>query len=102
MTQGGSAHGRAQPHPPPGRHALVGGSCGSKPAAPVWEPVPPPPTEPRCVIEGRLKDRLEEMRDVRLGVASAPAKRVSKVDLWLVDTGCGHDLVSREHATQMK
>eukprot|EP00969_Alexandrium_andersonii_P202110 8930799-Alexandrium_andersonii.AAC.1 len=41
------------------------------------------------------------MRDIRFGVAAAPAKRLSKVDLWLIDTGCGHDLVSREHANQM-
>eukprot|EP00969_Alexandrium_andersonii_P137803 6094235-Alexandrium_andersonii.AAC.1 len=78
MTQGGSAHGRAPSRLPSGRHALVGGSSGSEPAAPVWESVPPPPTEPRCAIEGRLRARLEEMKDVRLGVASAPAKRVSK------------------------
>ena len=24
------------------------------------------------------------------------------VKLWLIDTGCGHDLVSRRHALQMK
>eukprot|EP00969_Alexandrium_andersonii_P156199 6905942-Alexandrium_andersonii.AAC.1 len=42
------------------------------------------------------------MRDARLGVAAAPAERLSKVDLWLTDAGCGHDLASREHANQMK
>eukprot|EP00969_Alexandrium_andersonii_P064075 2821789-Alexandrium_andersonii.AAC.1 len=56
--------------------------------------------EPRCAIDGRLRARLEEMRDARAGVASAPAKRVSKVALWLIDAGCGHDLVSREHANK--
>eukprot|EP00969_Alexandrium_andersonii_P107820 4756644-Alexandrium_andersonii.AAC.1 len=57
--------------------------------------------EPRCAIEGRLKAKLAEMRDARLGVAAVPAQRLSKVDLWLLDIGCGH-LVSREHATKMK
>eukprot|EP00969_Alexandrium_andersonii_P032749 1430035-Alexandrium_andersonii.AAC.1 len=43
-------------------------------------------------LEGRLRARLEEMRDVRLGVAAVPAQRLSKGDLWLIDTGCGRDL----------
>eukprot|EP00969_Alexandrium_andersonii_P084837 3742119-Alexandrium_andersonii.AAC.1 len=63
MTQGGSAHGAAPRRSQPGRNALEGGSGGADCASKKWEALPPPPTEPRCVIEGRLKARLEEMRD---------------------------------------
>eukprot|EP00969_Alexandrium_andersonii_P120166 5312573-Alexandrium_andersonii.AAC.1 len=78
MTQGGSAHDAASRCSRSGRHVLADGSGSAAAAAGQWEAMPPPPIEPRCAIEGRLRARLEEMRDARLGVAAVPARRISK------------------------
>eukprot|EP00969_Alexandrium_andersonii_P065258 2874557-Alexandrium_andersonii.AAC.1 len=55
MTQGGSAHGTVPRRSQPGRNALEGGSVDADRVGKEWEALPPPPPEPRCVIEGRLK-----------------------------------------------
>eukprot|EP00969_Alexandrium_andersonii_P056569 2494415-Alexandrium_andersonii.AAC.1 len=75
MTQGGSAHEAASRRPRSGRHVPAGGDDDVVAAAEQWEAIPPPPIEPRGAIEGRLRARLEEMRDARLGVAAVPAQR---------------------------
>eukprot|EP00969_Alexandrium_andersonii_P119127 5266683-Alexandrium_andersonii.AAC.1 len=95
MTQGGSAHEAAARSSRSGHHVPADGGGDAVAAVGKWGATPPPPVEPRCAIEGRLRAKLEEMRDAWLGVAAAPAQRLSKVDLWLIDTGRGHDLVSR-------
>eukprot|EP00969_Alexandrium_andersonii_P033019 1441998-Alexandrium_andersonii.AAC.1 len=55
MTQGSSAHGHVPRRSPPGHNAPAGGSGDAERAVSKWEGLPPPPTEPRCAIEGRLK-----------------------------------------------
>eukprot|EP00969_Alexandrium_andersonii_P124464 5500647-Alexandrium_andersonii.AAC.1 len=78
MTQGGSAHDAAACCSRSGHHLPEGRSSDAVAAVGKLEAIPPPPAEPRCAIEGRLRAKLEEMRDARLGVVAAPAQRLSK------------------------
>eukprot|EP00975_Prorocentrum_lima_P051756 10840085-Prorocentrum_lima.AAC.1 len=42
------------------------------------------------------------LRDQRAGNAAVPAKQQHAVKMWLIDTGCGHDLVTKPHALMLK
>eukprot|EP00969_Alexandrium_andersonii_P055683 2454350-Alexandrium_andersonii.AAC.1 len=45
---------------------------------------------------------MDEPRAVRLGEIAAPAQHTTVVQSWLVDTGCGYDLISRPRAQVLK
>eukprot|EP00969_Alexandrium_andersonii_P328209 14503596-Alexandrium_andersonii.AAC.1 len=55
MIQGGSAHDAAARCSRSGHHLPEGGGSDAVAAVGKWEAIPPPPTEPRCAIEGRLR-----------------------------------------------
>eukprot|EP00969_Alexandrium_andersonii_P093716 4139884-Alexandrium_andersonii.AAC.1 len=45
---------------------------------------------------------MGELRDQRTGIVAVPAKQQHAVKMWLIDTGCGHDLVAKPHALMPK
>eukprot|EP00969_Alexandrium_andersonii_P254378 11242601-Alexandrium_andersonii.AAC.1 len=53
-------------------------------------------------IAERYRAKMEELRDQRTGVAAVPAKQQQAVKMRLVDAGCGHDLVTKAHATMLR
>ena len=53
-------------------------------------------------LHRRIREKIARMAEERAGHAAAPVKHQEVVKLWLVDTGCGFDLVSREHARALK
>eukprot|EP00969_Alexandrium_andersonii_P117692 5205950-Alexandrium_andersonii.AAC.1 len=50
----------------------------------------------------RYRTKLSELRDQRTGSAAVPAKQQHAVKMWLIDAGCGHDLVTNPHALMLK
>eukprot|EP00969_Alexandrium_andersonii_P228844 10107346-Alexandrium_andersonii.AAC.1 len=54
------------------------------------------PTD-KAVAE-RYRARLVELKEQRTYSVAVPARRQHAVRMWLIDTGCGHDLVAKAHA----
>ena len=51
----------------------------------------------------KCREKIEALRSVRVGHLPVPSKTKSlSIDMWLIDTGCGHDLVTRSDTTKMK
>ena len=67
-----------------------------------WEPLPEKKAGIDCDLHRRIRENIASKVAERSGHAAAPVKHQEVVKLWLVDTGCGHDLVSREHARALK
>eukprot|EP00969_Alexandrium_andersonii_P103295 4558479-Alexandrium_andersonii.AAC.1 len=53
-------------------------------------------------IAERYRAKLAELQDQRSGGAAVPARQQRAVNMWLIDTGCGHDLVTMPHALMLK
>eukprot|EP00969_Alexandrium_andersonii_P286792 12678464-Alexandrium_andersonii.AAC.1 len=49
-------------------------------------------------IAERYRARLADLKEQLASGAAAPARQQHAVELWLIDTGCGHDLVAKPPA----
>eukprot|EP00969_Alexandrium_andersonii_P137164 6067181-Alexandrium_andersonii.AAC.1 len=50
----------------------------------------------------RYRARLDELKEQRATGAAVPARQQHAVQMWLIDTGCGHDLVAKPHALMLE
>ena len=58
--------------------------------------------ERRALLKSNLRGAIQALAAKRRRGAKNGTVENPVVKLWLIDTGCGHDLVSRRHALQMK
>eukprot|EP00969_Alexandrium_andersonii_P244242 10792000-Alexandrium_andersonii.AAC.1 len=58
------------------------------------------PTD-KAVAE-RYRARRAELQEQRADSVAVPARRQRAVKMWLIDAGCGHDLVAKARAMMLK
>merc|ERR1712115_263213 len=89
-------------------------TIGTAKAAPATTPVMPIDTSGEAYRQGLISkaqyDALQQFRDFAQTIPvkppavtpCAPARQNQSVKLWLIDTGCGHDLVCRKELEAVK
>eukprot|EP00969_Alexandrium_andersonii_P036393 1595136-Alexandrium_andersonii.AAC.1 len=90
--------------------ALVGAGPGMKCGRPGVSPFISPGRDPTVVgletmpaarmptdkaVAERYRARMTELKEQRANSVAVPARRQHAVKVWLIDTGCGHDLVAK-------
>eukprot|EP00969_Alexandrium_andersonii_P003458 149018-Alexandrium_andersonii.AAC.1 len=53
-------------------------------------------------IAERYRARLADLEEQSASGAAVPARQQHAVKMWLIDAGCGRDLVAKPHALMLK
>eukprot|EP00969_Alexandrium_andersonii_P042417 1861308-Alexandrium_andersonii.AAC.1 len=64
--------------------------------------MPPAKLPTDKAVAERYRARMAEPKERRTNGVAVPARKQHAVKMWLIDAGCGRDLVAKAHAVMLK